>query len=49
MESLSHTTLAALHLLYSGNWELWEIIAISFRVSGVAILVATPPALMVAF
>lgn len=49
MESLTTTTLAALELLFSGNPELWEIIAISFRVSGVAILVASPPALLVAF
>ncbi|MEW8459776.1 MAG: ABC transporter permease [Candidatus Thiodiazotropha endolucinida] len=49
MESLGDTTLAALYLLVSGNRELWEIIAISFRVSGIAILVATPPALLAAF
>jgi tungstate transport system permease protein len=49
MESLGDTTLTALNLLLSGNRELWEIIAISFRVSCVAILVATPPALLVAF
>lgn len=49
MESLGDTTVAALNLLVSGNRELWEIIAISFRVSGIAILVATPPALLAAF
>ncbi|MCM8856201.1 MAG: ABC transporter permease [Candidatus Thiodiazotropha sp. (ex Lucinoma kastoroae)] len=49
MGTLSDTTLAALNLLLSGNAELWEIIAISFRVSGVAILIASPPALLVAF
>ncbi|MCU7878200.1 MAG: ABC transporter permease [Candidatus Thiodiazotropha sp. (ex. Lucinoma kazani)] len=49
MGTLSDTTVAALNLLFSGNAELWEIIAISFRVSGVAILIASPPALLVAF
>jgi tungstate transport system permease protein len=49
MDTLSNAILAALHLLVSGDTELWEIISISFRVSGVAILVATPPALVIAF
>ena len=49
MESLSNATFAALRLLVSGDPELWEIILISFRVSGLAILVATPPALVIAF
>ena len=49
METLNATTLAALKLLFSGNPELWEIIAISFQVSGAAILIATPPALLAAF
>lgn len=49
METINDATIAALKLLFSGNDELWEIIAISFRVSGVAILIATPPALMAAF
>lgn len=49
MESLSEAIFAALQLLVSGDQDLWEIIFISFRVSGVAILVATPPALAVAF
>ena len=38
MDTLSNAILAALHLLVSGDTELWEIISISFRVSGVAIL-----------
>ena len=33
----------------SGNRELWEIIAISFRVSGTAVLVSSPPAILLAF
>jgi tungstate transport system permease protein len=49
METLGDTTLTALNLLFRGNAELWEIIAISFQVSGVAILIATPPALLAAF
>ncbi|MCU7853766.1 MAG: ABC transporter permease [Candidatus Thiodiazotropha sp. (ex Monitilora ramsayi)] len=49
METLSDATLTALQLLISGNTELWEIIGISFRVSLLAILVATPPAIVTAF
>jgi tungstate transport system permease protein len=49
MERLSEATTSALVLLFSGNADLWEIIGISFRVSFVAILVATPPALLTAF
>ena len=49
METISEATMNALTLLFSGNAELWEIIGISFRVSLVAILVATPPALLTAF
>ncbi len=49
MEQLSDATTSALALLFSGNADLWEIIGISFRVSFVAILVATPPALLTAF
>lgn len=49
MDSLSKASGDALALLFSGNTELWEIIFISFRVSGVAILIATPPALLTAF
>lgn len=46
---LSNAIVTALRLLFGGDPELWEIISISFRVSGVAILVATPPALVIAF
>lgn len=49
MDSLSKASGDALALLFSGNSELWEIIFISFQVSGVAILIATPPALLAAF
>jgi tungstate transport system permease protein len=49
MERLTDATASALVLLFSGNAELWEIIGISFRVSFVAILAATPLALLAAF
>lgn len=49
MGHLGDATGSALALLFSGNTELWEIIGISFRVSFVAIAVATPPALFAAF
>lgn len=49
METLGRTTLDALALLFSGNQALWEIILISFKVSGLAILLATPAALLMAF
>jgi len=47
--NLGNAIVTALRLLVGGDPELWEIISISFRVSGVAILVATPPALVIAF
>lgn len=49
METISSATWQALQLLLSGDPELWEIILISFRVSTLAILLATPPALFMAF
>lgn len=49
METISSATWQALQLLLSGDPELWEIILISFRVSTLAILLATPPALLMAF
>ena len=49
METLHEATFAALKLLFSGNAELWEIIAISFRVSCIAILITSMPALIAAF
>lgn len=49
MESLTAAIADALHLLVSGDRELWEIVGISFRVSGTAILISTPVALLAAF
>lgn len=49
METISSATWQALHLLLSGDPALWEIILISFRVSSIAILIATPFALALAF
>ena len=49
MDVLIASTLEAFSLLFSGNTEIWEIIGISFRVSSSAILLAIPPALIIAF
>ena len=49
MDSLTDATLDALTLLFTGDSELWEIIAISFRVSTTAILLACPVGLAIAF
>jgi tungstate transport system permease protein len=49
VDVLIASTLEAFRLLFSGNVEIWEIIGISFRVSSFAILLAIPPALMIAF
>ena len=49
MNSLSEATREAVALLLSGDTALWEIIGISFRVSGLAILITTPVALLTAF
>ena len=49
MESLNSATFDAIHLLATGDSELWEIIGISFRVSSTAILIAIPPSLLMAF
>ncbi|MCK5359571.1 MAG: ABC transporter permease [Gammaproteobacteria bacterium] len=49
MESLNNATLEAMQLLASGDSELWAIIGISFKVSTTAILIATPPSLIMAF
>jgi len=49
MDVLIASTLEAFRLLFSGNAEIWEIVAISFRVSSMAILAAIPPALVIAF
>ena len=48
MERLSEATLHALQLLLSGDPALWDIVGVSFRVSVTALLLATPPALLLA-
>jgi len=47
--SMGDIFLQALSLLFSGDAQLWEIIATSFAVSGQAVLLITPPALLLAF
>jgi len=42
-------TLDAIHLLFSGDAELWTIIGVSFQVSSTAIFISVPPALVCAF
>jgi tungstate transport system permease protein len=49
MDSLNNATFEAMQLLASGDSELWNIIGISFKVSSTAILIATPPSLLMAF
>ncbi len=49
MESLTEASLQALHLLLTGDPNIWGIIWISFRVSTLAIICAVPPALLTAF
>lgn len=49
MESLAQATTQALVLLVSADPEIWEIINISFGVSLRAILLITPPSLVIAF
>ncbi|MCI0399828.1 MAG: ABC transporter permease [Gammaproteobacteria bacterium] len=49
MNTLAQTTENALILLFTGDPELWNIIAISFSVSLRAMLFATPVALVLAF
>ena len=48
-ESLTTTVYEALGLLMSGDSQLWEIIGISFSVSGFAILIAVIPAMSIGF
>ena len=48
-QSLSTSVSEALVLLLSGNSALWEIIGISFSVSGFAILIAAIPAISIGF
>ena len=49
MGELSQATADSLVLLFSGDLELWIIILTSFGVSVLAILIATPVALVIAF
>lgn len=49
MDSLTHATTQAFALLLSGDRALWEIIAISFKVSCTAILISAPVSIGVAF
>ncbi|SMM98884.1 ABC-type tungstate transport system, permease protein [uncultured Candidatus Thioglobus sp.] len=46
---LSNVILNALGLLFSGDSELWEIVFVSLRVSLLAILIATPLAILLSF
>ena len=48
-QSLSDTVYEALILLLSADSSLWEIIGISFSVSGFAILIAVAPAMSIGF
>ncbi len=48
MGSLAEATRHALALLLSGDPDLWRIVGVSFRVSLTALIVATPPALLIA-
>ena len=49
MQSLGEATIQAVQLLLGLDAELWGIIGVSFRVSTTAIIIATPPALLIAF
>lgn len=49
MTTISSATWQAVQLLLSGDPDLWEIILISFRVSLIAIALAAPPAILMAF
>lgn len=49
MDSLASSLGNALHLLWGGDNELWRIIAISFKVTSLAISIALPPSLLLAF
>lgn len=48
-ESLGSAVYDAIALLFSGDGALWEIIGISFTVSGTAILLAVIPAMILGF
>ena len=49
MEALFQASREAVSLLFSGDAHLWEIVGISFEVSALALLIATPPAILLAF
>ncbi len=49
MPTLIDTTLAALALLFSGDTELWQVVGVSFSVSGIALLLVLLPALLLGF
>ena len=49
MNDSTSITLDAIHLLISGDANLWAIIGVSFQVSSTAILISVPPALAIAF
>ncbi len=49
MEGILFTTQKALYLLLTGDSELWSIVMLSFSVSLKAIIMTTPPALLVAY
>ncbi len=49
MDELTTASIQALKLLFSGDIETWRIIGVSFTVSLKAILIATFPALAIAF
>lgn len=48
-ESLGDAVVEAIALLFSGDSALWEIIGISFTVSGIAIVLALIPAMILGF
>ena len=49
MDGSSSLILDAIYLLFSGDKDLWAIIAVSFQVSSTAILISIPPAIAIAF
>ena len=49
MDGLGEATLRALYLLIEGDGALWNIIGVSFSVSGGAILISAPVAMVLAF
>jgi len=49
MNTIGQVTLEALALVFSGDPGVWEIIGISFRTTATALLIAVPPAMLLAF